>query len=70
MTYDVPFVPNTKDDLYCLQAAYMMIVKYYKPDILKLIGMNGLRSLVLRLVKEIGQVPVSYGLAIRLRKIF
>ena len=32
MTYDVPFVPNTKDDLHCLQSAYMMIVKYYKPD--------------------------------------
>ncbi len=32
MNYDVPFVPNTKDDLHCLQSAYMMIVKYYKPD--------------------------------------
>ena len=31
MVYDVPFVPNTKDDLHCLQAAYMMIVKYFKP---------------------------------------
>ena len=32
MTYNVPFIPNTKDDLHCLQAAYMMIVKFYKPD--------------------------------------
>lgn len=29
--YDVPFVSNTEDDLHCLQAAYMMIVKYYMP---------------------------------------
>ena len=32
MIYNVPFVQNTKDDLHCLQATYMMIVKYYKPD--------------------------------------
>lgn len=27
--YDVPFVPNTDDDLHCMQAAYMMIAKYF-----------------------------------------
>jgi hypothetical protein len=28
----MPFVSNTEDDLHCLQAAYLMIVKYYKSD--------------------------------------
>jgi hypothetical protein len=32
MKYDVPFVPNTDDDLHCLQAAFMMILKYFKPS--------------------------------------
>lgn len=32
MIYDVPFVSNTKDDLHCLQAANLMILKYYLPD--------------------------------------
>ncbi len=32
MTHEVPFIQNTEDDLHCLQAAYMMIVKYYRPD--------------------------------------
>ncbi len=32
MIYSVPFVSNTEDDLHCLQAVYLMIVKYYKPD--------------------------------------
>lgn len=32
MNYNVPFVPNTSDDLHCLQAAYWMILKYFRPD--------------------------------------
>jgi hypothetical protein len=32
MKYDVPFVANTEDDLHCLQAAFMMIVKFFMPD--------------------------------------
>lgn len=28
----VPFISNTKDDLHCLQAAYMMIAKYFLPS--------------------------------------
>lgn len=32
MIYDVPFVSNTKDDLHCLQAAYWMILKFFKPE--------------------------------------
>jgi len=32
MKNDVPFVANTPDDLHCMQAAYMMIAKYFQPD--------------------------------------
>ncbi|HLB66110.1 MAG TPA: C39 family peptidase [Candidatus Saccharimonadales bacterium] len=32
MNYDVPFVANTDDNLHCLQAVYLMIVKFFKPD--------------------------------------
>jgi hypothetical protein len=31
VTYDVPFIENTGDALHCQQAAYMMILKYFKP---------------------------------------
>lgn len=29
---NVPFISNTSDDLHCLQATYMMIVKYFMPN--------------------------------------
>jgi hypothetical protein len=32
MDYDVAFVPNTDDDLHCLQSAYLMIIKFFDPD--------------------------------------
>jgi hypothetical protein len=32
MTKEVPFISNTPDDLHCLQAAFMIILKYFKPD--------------------------------------
>lgn len=32
MDKKVPFVPNEPDDLHCLQAAYMMIAKYFDPN--------------------------------------
>ena len=32
MKYEVPFVANTSDDLHCLQAAYMMITKFFQKD--------------------------------------
>jgi hypothetical protein len=32
MNNTVPFISNTKDDLHCMQSAYLMIVKYFKPD--------------------------------------
>ena len=32
MKKDVPFVPNTPDDLHCVQSAYMMIAKYFQPS--------------------------------------
>jgi hypothetical protein len=32
MKYEVPFIPNTDDDLHCFQSAYLMIVKYFKPE--------------------------------------
>lgn len=32
MNYDVKFIPNTKDDLHCLQAAFMMVIKYFNPN--------------------------------------
>lgn len=31
MKYTVPFVPNTSDDMHCLNASYMMIAKYFDP---------------------------------------
>lgn len=31
MINNVPFVPNSADDLHCMQAAYLMIAKYFKP---------------------------------------
>jgi hypothetical protein len=33
MENNVPFVANTSDDLHCLQAAYMSILKYFEPEI-------------------------------------
>lgn len=32
MAKDVPFVSNTDDDLHCVQAAFMIILKYFMPD--------------------------------------
>lgn len=32
MTNNVPFVSNTIDDTHCLQAAYMIIAKYFDPN--------------------------------------
>jgi hypothetical protein len=32
MKYDVPFVSNTPDDLRCVPASYLTILKYFKPD--------------------------------------
>lgn len=32
MKNDVPFIANTDDGLHCQQAAYMMILRYFKPD--------------------------------------
>jgi hypothetical protein len=32
MDNEVPFVANTPDDSHCLQAAYLMILKYFKPE--------------------------------------
>ena len=29
MNYVVPFIENTKDDTHCLQAAYLMIAKFF-----------------------------------------
>lgn len=33
MHKNVPFVPNTPDDLHCLQASFMTILKYFRPDV-------------------------------------
>jgi hypothetical protein len=30
--YNVPFIANSEDDLHCLQAAFMMILKYFESD--------------------------------------
>lgn len=32
MYKDVPFVQNTSDDLHCLQASFMTILKYFRPN--------------------------------------
>lgn len=32
MKLDITFVANDPDDLHCLQAAFMMIAKYFRPD--------------------------------------
>src|SRR3989344_3577280 len=32
MDYKVPFISNTKDNLHCMQSAWMMVVKYFKPQ--------------------------------------
>lgn len=32
MSKDVPFYPNTDDNLHCQQAAFMSILKYFRPD--------------------------------------
>ena len=32
MDNDVKFVANTKDDLHCLQASWLMVTKFFKPD--------------------------------------
>lgn len=32
MTKAIPFISNTKDELHCLQATFMMILKYFSPD--------------------------------------
>lgn len=32
MNNTVPFVPNSEDDLHCMQSAYLMIVRFFKPD--------------------------------------
>lgn len=33
MTKDIGFIPNSDDDLHCLQASYWMIAKHFKPDL-------------------------------------
>lgn len=33
MNYEVLFVSNTEDDMHCMQAAYLMILKYFKPEL-------------------------------------
>lgn len=32
VNYNVPFYPNTDDDLHCFQAALRMVLKYFLPD--------------------------------------
>lgn len=32
MNKNIPFVPNELDDMHCMQAAYMMIAKYFDPS--------------------------------------
>jgi hypothetical protein len=32
VNYDVPFIANTKDNLHCMQSAWMMAIKYFKPE--------------------------------------
>lgn len=32
MNNNVNLIPNTPDDLHCLQSAYLMLVKFFKPD--------------------------------------
>ena len=32
LNYDAPFIGNTPDDQHCLQAAHMMIAKFFIPD--------------------------------------
>lgn len=32
MIYNVPFISNTSDDLHCQQAAYMMVLKFFRPE--------------------------------------